>query len=77
MLLIHMLLILLKITRMLMVEGHNNVIVQRGTFKNSPMKTMGVGVYKRLVCGWFGQQMDTYSALHKYYYVILTMDIVL
>ncbi|CAF4656766.1 unnamed protein product [Rotaria sp. Silwood2] len=43
-------------------EGHNNVIIQQGAFKNTSMKAMGAGVYKGYACVWFGQQADTYPA---------------
>ncbi|CAF3789029.1 unnamed protein product, partial [Rotaria sordida] len=42
--------------------GHNGVMIQLGTFQNTPMKAMGVGVYKGYACVWFGQQIDTYPA---------------
>ncbi|CAF3565177.1 unnamed protein product [Rotaria sp. Silwood1] len=44
--------------------GHNGVIIQKGTFKNTPMKTMGVGVYKGYACVWFGEKLDTFPAPH-------------
>jgi hypothetical protein len=42
--------------------GYNNVMIQRGGFSGTPMKAMGVGVYKGYACAWFGQQLDTYPA---------------
>lgn len=42
--------------------GHNSVMIQQGAFLNTPMKAMGVGVFKGYACVWFGQQLDTYPA---------------
>ncbi|CAF1261507.1 unnamed protein product [Didymodactylos carnosus] len=42
--------------------GHNDVMIQQGSFASTPMKAMGVGVYKGYACVWFGQQLDTYPA---------------
>ncbi|CAF3602572.1 unnamed protein product [Rotaria sp. Silwood1] len=42
--------------------GHNNVILQIGTFQHTLMKVMGVGIYKGYACVWFGQQLDIYPA---------------
>ncbi|CAF4783902.1 unnamed protein product, partial [Rotaria magnacalcarata] len=40
--------------------AHNDVIIQRGAFQNTPMKAMGVGVYKGFACVWFGQYLDKF-----------------
>ena len=42
--------------------GHNSVMIQQSAFSNTPMKAMGVGVYKGYACVWFGQELDTYPA---------------
>ena len=43
-------------------KGHNDVMLERGAFKHTRMKVMGVGVYKGIANVWFGEELDTYPA---------------
>ncbi len=41
---------------------HNNVIINRGMFRNVEWNAIGIGIYKGYVTVWFGQEKDNAGA---------------
>lgn len=39
-------------------SGHNNVILNKGTWSNTEWKAMGVAIYKGYAAVWFGKETD-------------------
>jgi len=38
--------------------GHNNVIINRGPWRNIRWQALGVGIYKNYITIWFGEETD-------------------
>jgi hypothetical protein len=44
-------------------EGHNAVLVNKGTWKAYQWKSIGVGIYKNYTCVWFAKEPDPQGAI--------------
>lgn len=40
-------------------QGHNQVIINESIWKDSPWKSIGIGIYQGYTCVWFGRETDT------------------
>lgn len=40
-------------------QGHNQVIINESIWKDSPWKSIGIGIYQGYACVWFGREADT------------------
>lgn len=39
-------------------QGHNQVIINESIWKDSPWKSIGIGIYQGYACVWFGREAD-------------------